>query len=759
MPENLNLKTVETVDTRPFRKLVMTIGELPSAFVESMTYYELLAWFVNYLETVIIPTVNNNGEAVEELQDKFIELNTAFNQLKNYVDTYFENLDVQDEINNKLDQMAEDGTLQEIITDYLNTKAVFCFDTVTDMKAATNLIDGSYARTLGYYAINDGGAALYRIYQTEPAEYQETLTSSLYAVLIPENSSINVKQFGLAGDGTTDDTTKMALALNYAADHDLNVKMHGGDTYLMTTSAVVNKPNASIEIDGNDAAIKMNPTGRIRFLDITCDTFSIHDLEFNGDGSTQDQFDETSWDNVKIATPINITANNISVNNLNMRDWYGNGIRFFNYHNAEIDNILIDNVGGHWYQNNEYDAFGDALTFAGHGGEANINISNVSATGKYKDSTLSRIGLCFDFAANKTDTITNVNVENCNLINYDRGIHVENILGKMFINYQNGTNTSNVFIINYGNTVDQVYLTGDNLTINSHEGAYSGSHGVYNTTFDIKNSTINCQYTRAIAMFRATGTYKKCVFNNINQLLVDGSGTVQIIDSIVNLANSTSGNLNYNSDLQFINCVFNSSADQAATRAGSRIKFGSCTFNKFIPYYEPLDLNNTCNMSSDYSITATQIMDLMTATIYLGTTLLQKPNISKAFPIDDIELVKYFGTRNVPTDGTTIPLIPSFTGTYLRPNSKYILITVGHNGANVIQSGKNFDNYYLNIITTNSSSEATIGATTTVGNPSTGGFNFTIDTTNGTLAKAGNYATIAGQWLLPYYYKDYLKNQ
>ena len=80
-----NLKTVETVDTRPFRKLVMTIGELPTSYIESMTYYEILTWFVNYLETVIIPTVNNNGEAVEELQGKFTELNNAFITLKSWV--------------------------------------------------------------------------------------------------------------------------------------------------------------------------------------------------------------------------------------------------------------------------------------------------------------------------------------------------------------------------------------------------------------------------------------------------------------------------------------------------------------------------------------------------------------------------------------------------------------------------------------------------------------------------------------------------
>lgn len=154
MSENLNLQTVETVDTQPFRRLIMTIGELPTSFIESMTYYELLAWFTNYLETVIIPTVNNNGECVEELQQKYIELkhNTeaeiarfeddtdaeierfenatdaeierfetdlteAFNTLKNFVDNYFENLDVQEEIDNKLDEMANNGSLYRLIND------------------------------------------------------------------------------------------------------------------------------------------------------------------------------------------------------------------------------------------------------------------------------------------------------------------------------------------------------------------------------------------------------------------------------------------------------------------------------------------------------------------------------------------------------------------------------------------------------------------------------------------------------------------
>ena len=110
MTEELN--TIDTVDTSPFKKLVMTIGELPTSFVDSMTYYELLAWLCNYIENTVIPAVNNNAEALEELQDKFVEL-------KDYVEHYFDNLDVQEEINAKLDQMVDDGELTTLIGQYV----------------------------------------------------------------------------------------------------------------------------------------------------------------------------------------------------------------------------------------------------------------------------------------------------------------------------------------------------------------------------------------------------------------------------------------------------------------------------------------------------------------------------------------------------------------------------------------------------------------------------------------------------------------
>lgn len=146
----------EVKGLRPFTKFLMTIGELPSSYLVSMTYEEQLLWLCNYLQNVVIPTVNNNGEAVEELQNLFV-------QLQEYVDNYFENLDVQEEINNKLDEMAESGELEAIIAEYLSLGALFVYDTIDDLAAAQNLTAGSSCYCLGKDTYNDGKGGFYKI--------------------------------------------------------------------------------------------------------------------------------------------------------------------------------------------------------------------------------------------------------------------------------------------------------------------------------------------------------------------------------------------------------------------------------------------------------------------------------------------------------------------------------------------------------------------------------------------------------------------
>lgn len=91
----------------PFKNFCVTIGNLPTSYLESMSYYEMLCWFCKYLENTINPAINNNAEALEELQS--------------YVANYFDTLDVSEEINDKLDEMVENGTMAEIINQEIFT--------------------------------------------------------------------------------------------------------------------------------------------------------------------------------------------------------------------------------------------------------------------------------------------------------------------------------------------------------------------------------------------------------------------------------------------------------------------------------------------------------------------------------------------------------------------------------------------------------------------------------------------------------------
>lgn len=133
---NENLQDVEKLDFRPFTRFCMSIGAVPSSYLAGLSIEEQLLWLCSYLEKEVIPTVNNNGEAVEELQNLYV-------QLHDYVDNYFDNLNVQEEINNKLDEMASDGTLATIINQEifgeLNTAIATNTSDITTLYNMTNL--------------------------------------------------------------------------------------------------------------------------------------------------------------------------------------------------------------------------------------------------------------------------------------------------------------------------------------------------------------------------------------------------------------------------------------------------------------------------------------------------------------------------------------------------------------------------------------------------------------------------------------------
>lgn len=461
MTENLNLQTVETVDTRPFRKLVMTIGELPTSFIESMTYYELLAWFTNYLETVIIPTVNNNGEAVEELQERFVDLkadteeeiaafenttnteinrfetqlNEAFNTLQSYVNNYFDNLDVQEEINNKLDAMAEAGTLQEIITQYINTTALWMFDNVDGMKLATNFTNGSFARTLGFYNKNDKGGATYKIRTKTVDDTADEMTlialadNTLIAELI-KTEVMNVKQFGAKGDGTTDDTTTIQTALNY----NLNIEIPSGTYMIDAETSIKPVSHSRIKLD-KDATLKAITNSATNYYVIYVN--NVNDVEISGgtiEGERNDHTGSTGeWGH---CIYLKGSVTDVYVHDINLINAWGDGFCCDISGKASTERVHVNHARRNGFSIIQADTFVSSDDFIENTGGTNPQcgvdiepnnstdiLRNVIFNNLYTKNNLSAGLLVTLHGGNTSDNFTSVKVNNLRSDYDKRGLY------------------------------------------------------------------------------------------------------------------------------------------------------------------------------------------------------------------------------------------------------------------------------------------------------------------------------------------------
>ena len=222
---------------------------------DALTDYELFCKMVEYMR-----------KSLEKIDSFQAELNVFSARLNEY-ENYFENLDVQEEIDNKLEEMAESGELESIIAQFLSFNVTFTYDTVANLKSAENLVNNNYAKTLGYHTINDGGASLYKIRSVRLSDVIDesfiiALQNDLVAELIPSNE-LDPKQLGAYGDGEHDDTSKLQLAFS----SNYNIKFSKG-TYIVSKNtdlnftnndepclAIINQNNKII--NGNGATLKV----------------------------------------------------------------------------------------------------------------------------------------------------------------------------------------------------------------------------------------------------------------------------------------------------------------------------------------------------------------------------------------------------------------------------------------------------------------------------------------------------------------------
>ena len=247
---------------------------------DAMTYYGALCKIVDYMKKLI-----DNETALE---NNMTALYDAYNQLQNYVNHYFDNLDVQEEINNKLDEMAESGELETLIAQYLSINAILGFDNIESLKNAEYVTEGTFVETYGYYTKGDGGSAKYKVREiinTDVIDNEKILAlndENLVAELMLEDS-LTPEQIGAKGDGTTDDSTKILHAMQIATEYKVPLQLVGqyviDSSIEFTTGALVVRgskaqvPTLIAEVSSNQSNLIFGENGKIETNGVANVTF------------------------------------------------------------------------------------------------------------------------------------------------------------------------------------------------------------------------------------------------------------------------------------------------------------------------------------------------------------------------------------------------------------------------------------------------------------------------------------------------------
>lgn len=148
----------------PFKWFVLENFPFIEADFDAITNWQLFCKLGKEINKVIVKT-NELGNQVEELTN------------------YFDNLDVQDEIDNKLDEMVEDGTIAEIINQEIFNGKMNSYLKLEDLINDTNVINNTVAFVGGKSSVNDGLGGIFYI-TNEQSDGSIVLQNNLYANLI-----------------------------------------------------------------------------------------------------------------------------------------------------------------------------------------------------------------------------------------------------------------------------------------------------------------------------------------------------------------------------------------------------------------------------------------------------------------------------------------------------------------------------------------------------------------------------------------------
>lgn len=269
-----------------FRRWVLQNFPFIEQDFDALTDYQLICKVVEYLNTVITSqneVLETLDEYTAEIQSQFADL---YNRLKSYVDGRFDDLDLQAEVDKKLEEMVADGVFDTILAQVIPSNIRVYVDNIEQLKASS-LNSNQTVATLGFYTKDDGGSAIYKIEDSGTADdvFSFQLANNKIATLV-NKSDFNVLQIGAKrNDASFDNATILNSVLKSGMSNTI-VRFPAGIYYTTKLNyAGDNLPTDNFKMIGENATIKMLHTNKTATLKGTYDesftiSYGFDELDF-----------------------------------------------------------------------------------------------------------------------------------------------------------------------------------------------------------------------------------------------------------------------------------------------------------------------------------------------------------------------------------------------------------------------------------------------------------------------------------------------
>lgn len=586
---------------------------IPLAFDESMSYYECVCALLDYLNKTIVPDINNTNEGLSELQQFYLDLQA-------YVNDYFDRV-FPLEITEQLDEMAENGTLENLLNDAAHLVKVYA--TYSDMiEDSENFTSGLKLRTLGYYNINDGGGSFYYVTNgtVNSNEYYVTLENTLKLVLINEEYDVYkvdclgmIKSSDNLADATTTTTNTTILQglIDFLEANNVNgiIKFSNG-LYKLNPIEINFNVRICGELDNNDVAIEHSSYVGTTLLDMSDTTTPFITIE-----------------------PIENRLWGVIIENLKIAGLY-----------KHHDGVIIKKAGHVTRLSNV-----TIMRFLGYGlyldqnNDSYLENVNIIECG-FEDLTTLKYALNLSSAAESYTTTNAIHAVACHLEHCRYGINIDYATQIFFdsLKVETGNLYSGSYIADSDEPIititDKAYQVNfSNCTFNA---ARSDVHTYYmmkinsHTEYNLRTrSLVNCNFTcgsnyggQYIYVQNSNTQITNCSFTNISptvQSVVFEGGTNDISNctfNLINLNTSTSPYVVYIKSLASINnCTINSvnssGADVYALNVTGGNKIGRINGLNGVKY-----LYN-CSTNQNVEVESYDSLGLTTATLSSYGTL------------------------------------------------------------------------------------------------------------------------------------------